>query len=152
MIRPCPGIRAGPSLPSQNKTDFFVSRLARAVLSVSAPFAGIVAAAETTWRPFPEKMMTAWGCGVQPDNAWREYPCPQFERADGQNRDGLWDYAISAKDAAVPEMGSGKILVPSAVESALSGVGQLLAPDQALWDRRTLRRGPKAGHRTLLNL
>jgi beta-galactosidase/beta-glucuronidase len=133
------------------KTDSFVSKLARAAICVSAPFAGIASATETIWRPVPDKMMTSWGRGVQPDNAWREYPRPQFERADWQNLNGLWDYAISAKDAAVPAVWSGKILVPYAVESTLSGVGQLLAPDQALWYRRTLRRGPKAGHRTLLN-
>jgi beta-galactosidase len=32
-----------------------------------------------------------------------------------------------------------------------SGVGQLLAPNQALWYRQTLKRSPKTGHRTLLN-
>lgn len=129
------------------KTDSFVSKLARAAICVSAPFAGIASATETIWRPVPDKMMTSWGRGVQPDNAWREYPRPQFERADWQNLNGLWDYAISAKDAAVPAVWSGKILVPYAVESTLSGVGQLLAPDQALCDRWPLRLPAPPPHR-----
>ena len=110
-----------------------------------------LSAAETNWRPVPDKMMTTWGRAVQPDNAWREYPRPQFERAAWQNLNGLWDYAITAQDSSQPTAWSGKILVPYALESTLSGVGQVLAPEQALWYRQTLRRSPKAGRRTLLN-
>ena len=95
--------------------------------------------------------MTVWGHAVTPANAWREYPRPQLERADWKNLNGLWDYAITAKDATQPAGWTGKILVPFAVESTLSGVGQLLAPDQSLWYRRTFKLSPQAGRRTLLN-
>lgn len=107
--------------------------------------------ADAAWNPVPDKMMTTWGSKVTPENTWREYPRPQFERADWKNLNGLWDYAITAKDAAKPDEWQGKILVPFAVESTLSGVGKLLAPDQALWYRLTPSITPKPGHRTLLN-
>ncbi|MEY3897902.1 MAG: hypothetical protein RLZZ214_3423 [Verrucomicrobiota bacterium] len=109
------------------------------------------AGAETGWKPVPDKMMTAWGSELTPENAWREYPRPQFERSGWQNLNGLWDYAITAKDADKPAEWQGRILVPFAIESTLSGVGKLLTPEQALWYRRIISITPKPGHRTLLN-
>ena len=103
------------------------------------------------WQPVAGKMMTRWGRDVTPKNAWREYPRPQFERADWQNLNGLWDYAVTAKDAAQPTAWSGKILVPFCIEATLSGVGKELQPDQALWYRRTVELKPKSDHRVLLN-
>jgi len=93
-----------------------------------------VCRAETPWQPVPGKMMTRWGREVTPKKVWPEYPRPQFKRTDWQNLNGLWDYAISAKDASQPADWAGKILVPFAVESTLSGVGHLLSPDEALSD------------------
>ena len=55
----------------------------------------------------------------------------------GSNLNGLWDYAIRPKDDARPEQFDGKILVPFAVESALSGVMKAVGPDQRLWYHRT---------------
>ena len=103
------------------------------------------------WQPVPGKMMTRWGRKVTPRNTWREYPRPQFEREDWQGLNGLWDYTITTREAAQPTAWSGKILVPFPVESTLSGVGQLLKPDGALWYRRTVRLKPDSGRRTLLN-
>jgi beta-galactosidase/beta-glucuronidase len=42
------------------------------------------------------------------------------------------------KDAGRPEAFDGKILVPFAIETALSGVKRALTPDQRLWYRRSL--------------
>ncbi len=109
------------------------------------------ARAEDAWKAVPDKMMTRWGKEVQPANAWREYPRPQLERADWQNLNGLWDYAITAKDAAQPTEWQGKILVPYCLESALSGVGKFLKPDEALWYQRSIDLKPQAGRRVLLN-
>ena len=109
------------------------------------------AGADPVWKPVPEKMMTTWGSEVTPENAWSEYPRPQFERPDWQNLNGLWDYAITAIDADKPAEWEGKILVPYAIESTLSGIGKLLTPQQALWYHRTLSLTPKPNHRTLLN-
>ena len=125
-------------------------RRASRLITVLA-FIVTLATAASSWSPVPDKMMTSWGKQVKPDNAWREYPRPQFERADWKNLNGLWDYAITARDAAAPTNWSGKILVPFCVESTLSGVGKLLAPDQTLWYRQTVKISPKVGRRTLLN-
>ena len=119
----------------------FIASLAATSAAESAP----------AWKPVPDKMMTTWGSEVSPENAWREYPRPQFERANWQNLNGLWDYAITAKGAEKPTEWQGKILVPFAIESTLSGVGKLLTPEQALWYRQTISLTPKPGHRTLLN-
>jgi beta-galactosidase/beta-glucuronidase len=109
-------------------------------------------AAAQQWKPAPVTLMTEWGARVTPDNAWREYPRPQFARERWQNLNGLWDYAITAKTASAPAKFEGRILVPFAVEAALSGVGKVLKPDQRLWYRRSFT-VPAAwkGERILLN-
>jgi hypothetical protein len=58
-------------------------------------------------------------------------------RPDWTNLNGLWDYCITAKEAAQPEKWDGQILVPFCVESALSGVMKKVTPQQAVWYRRT---------------
>jgi beta-galactosidase/beta-glucuronidase len=110
-----------------------------------------VAVSAAGWQPVADKMMTRWGRAVTPDNAWREYPRPQFVRADWKNLNGLWDYAITANAAAPPSAWSGKILVPFCVEATLSGVGKELQPEQSLWYRRAVDWKPKAGRNVRLN-
>ncbi len=90
------------------------------------------------WKPAPSPLMTKWGKQVTPTNAWQEYPRPQLVRKDWQNLNGLWDYAITKKDAPKPEKWDGEILVPFCAESALSGVGKAVTPEQNLWYRRTV--------------
>jgi hypothetical protein len=97
-----------------------------------------VAASAADWKPAPAPLMTKWGKQVTPENAWKDYPRPQLVRPDWLNLNGLWDYAITAKDAAKPEKWDGQILVPFCVESALSGVGKHVTKDQHLWYRRTV--------------
>jgi beta-galactosidase/beta-glucuronidase len=89
------------------------------------------------WKPADSPLTTQWTAKVAPSNAWREYPRPQMERSGWTNLNGLWDYAIQDKDAARPDKFDGQILVPYAVESALSGVKRPLTPSQRLWYRRT---------------
>jgi len=55
------------------------------------------------------------------------------------------------KHSGNPQKWDGKILVPFAVESALSGVGRLLNPDEFLWYTRTINCNPKRGERILLH-
>ena len=95
--------------------------------------------------------MTRWAKEVTPANAWDEYPRPQLQRKDWTNLNGLWNYAIAPKDAARPGAWAGEILVPFAPESALSGVGKLLQPDQSLWYQRTLTAKKNPGKRTLIH-
>ena len=80
--------------------------------------------------------MTEWAEKIDPANVLPEYPRPQQVRDDWQNLNGLWEYAITANDAARPSDFDGQILVPFAVESALSGVGRSLTAEDALWYSR----------------
>ena len=66
-----------------------------------------------------------------------EYPRPQFERDFWINLNGEFDYTIgTAHDKDFPEKYSGKILVPFAIESALSGVEKPFRKDDRLWYRK----------------
>jgi beta-galactosidase/beta-glucuronidase len=103
------------------------------------------------WKPADNPLTTPWTAKVSPTNALPEYPRPQMTRARWTNLNGLWDYAIVAKDAARPETFDGKLLVPYPVESALSGVKLPLKPDQRLWYRRTLNVSAAKGSRLLLH-
>ena len=98
-------------------------------------------------------LMTEWGEKVTPENAWRSYPCPQMERKTWTNLNGEWDYAVTSvtNTPGIPRNWDGKILVPFAIESALSGVGRLLKPDEFLWYTRTINCTPKHGERILLH-
>ncbi|TAG10256.1 MAG: glycoside hydrolase family 2 [Verrucomicrobia bacterium] len=110
-----------------------------------------LASSEVIWKPVADQMMTRWGAELTPENAWREYPRPQFERPDWQNLNGLWDYRITPKNATKPSSWEGKILVPFAIESTLSGVGKLLTPEQSLWYHRPISLTLKPNYRTLLH-
>lgn len=80
--------------------------------------------------------MTRWAKDVSPDRPLPEYPRPQMVRADWLNLNGLWDYAIVSTNQGQPTQWDGQILVPFAVESALSGVKKPVGPTQRLWYRR----------------
>ena len=82
-------------------------------------------------------MTTPWGDKVTPENAWREYPRPQLRRADWMCLNGLWDYAVVAATDPKPSAWEGKILVPFAFESKLSGVMRDIEPTDRMWYRRT---------------
>ena len=98
-------------------------------------------------------MMTTFGEKVTPENAWRDYPRPQMVRENWTNLNGLWDYAVTdvTKTSGRPTTWDGKILVPFALESKLSGVGRLLEPNEFLWYTRTIVCHPQKGKRILLH-
>ena len=89
-----------------------------------------------TWKPADGPLATRWAKDVSPDNALPEYPRPQLVRQQWQSLNGLWDYAIRPQQAEQPEQWDGKILVPYAVESALSGVMKTVGENNRLWYRR----------------
>ena len=121
-------------------------------LTLFALLAGAASAPAADWKPAPSPLMTEWGKGVTPENAWREYPRPQMVRREWQNLNGLWDYAIKPKGDAKPGEFDGKILVPFCAESSLSGVGKPVKPDEYLWYKRDLLIPPSwAGKRILLH-
>ncbi len=104
------------------------------------------------WQPVADSMLTEWGAQVTPDTAWCEYPRPMMQRNEWTNLNGLWDYAVTPKTRTEnPDKWDGQILVPFAIESALSGVKKPFTPDSALWYRRSLEITPKPGKRYLLN-
>jgi Glycosyl hydrolases family 2, sugar binding domain/Glycosyl hydrolases family 2, TIM barrel domain/Glycosyl hydrolases family 2 len=124
--------------------------------SISLLFAFALGMARLTsaaeWQPAAGPLLTRWAKDVSPKNAHPEYPRPQMVRKDWQNLNGLWDYAITAKDAAQPTQWDGQILVPFPIESALSGVMKRVYETNLLWYRRTftIPRGWK-GKNVLLN-
>ena len=104
------------------------------------------------WKAARGPLTTPWTDDVSPDHVWSEYPRPQMGRPHWTNLNGLWDYAIVAKEADQPTHWDGEILVPFAVESALSGVKKKVLPEQRLWYRLsfdTPRR--KTGERVVLH-
>jgi hypothetical protein len=88
---------------------------------------------EITRKPY---LQTRWAEQVSPTNALKEYPRPQLMRANWTNLNGLWEYAITSKDAVKPTAYDGQILVPYPLESTLSGVKKALQPDQNLWYKK----------------
>ncbi|MBV8255989.1 MAG: glycoside hydrolase family 2 [Chitinophaga sp.] len=107
--------------------------------------------AQSSWKPQPIPITTRWTKQVSPENALPEYPRPQMVRPQWVNLNGLWDYAITKKDAAVPSQFQGQILVPYPLESALSGVRKSLQPDERLWYKRMIEKPQAPGNRVLLH-
>lgn len=100
---------------------------------------GFCTFASAQWEPVQGRIMTRWAAEVSSDAPLPEYPRPQLRRDEWLNLNGLWEYAIVDRDAPQPEQWDGKILVPFAAESALSGVGKAVTPDDALWYRTEFR-------------
>lgn len=102
------------------------------------------------WKPTEAPLTSRWTDEISPDRAWPQYPRPQLVRDDWINLNGLWQYAIRPKDQPQPMRWDGKILVPYPVESALSGVGRSVQPDQKLWYRRSFASPALADSQRLL--
>ena len=75
----------------------------------------VPAALAADWQPAAGPLKTRWAKDVSPTNALPEYPRPQMVRKDWLNLNGLWDIKLGDGTES-------KILVPFAIESALSGV------------------------------
>jgi beta-galactosidase/beta-glucuronidase len=95
------------------------------------------AEAASEYKPVRGKIMTRWAGHINPEKVLPEYPRPQMVRSDWLNLNGLWDYAIVDKTQPMPGQFQGKILVPFAAESALSGVGKNVGEKNKLWYCRT---------------
>lgn len=89
------------------------------------------------WQIVGDKITTEWAAQVDPENVLPEYPRPQMQREEWKNLNGLWQYAITERGMAMPEEWQGDILVPFAIESALSGIGKVVGADHELWYQRT---------------
>lgn len=88
-------------------------------------------------------LMTRWGKKLDPAKVHTEYPRPQMVRGGATILNGWWEFEAAGTDKK-------KILVPFAVESALSGIGKTLTPGTPMTYRRSIG-GPVKGKRTLLH-
>ncbi|WP_440135650.1 sugar-binding domain-containing protein, partial [Chitinophaga sancti] len=93
-----------------------------------------VHAQQNSWHLIRDRIVTPWSEKVDPNAPLPEYPRPQLVRENSwKNLNGLWSYAITAVSQDKPAKYEGSILVPFAVESALSGVGRTVGKDSLLW-------------------
>ena len=119
---------------------------------VSLALGWSIPSASSADSPAPS-LTTPWTEKVNPDAPLPEYPRPQLRRESWTNLNGQWDYAIRPADASgLPASYEGKITVPFAVESALSGAKRRISPNEKLWYRRSIA-SPKLapGERLVLN-
>ena len=79
------------------------TRIASLVLCLFAALPLVLCGSAKAWQPAKGPLMTRWAKDVTPDKALPEYPRPQMVREEWQNLNGLWDYAIVAKDAAAAD-------------------------------------------------
>lgn len=84
-----------------------------------------------------KQLYTRWGRELDREHVHQKYPRPLLQRKSYINLNGYWEYAITRKFQK-PQHYDGRILVPFSPESALSGVGRQLMPDEYLWYRTRL--------------
>nr|WP_277441816.1 AbfB domain-containing protein [Streptomyces sp. SPB162] len=82
-------------------------------------------------------MTTPWTDQVPVDNPLPEYPRPQLTRPDWANLNGIWDFAVTGRDAGPPAAFTEQIRVPFVAESALSGIKRKITENDKLWYKRT---------------
>lgn len=90
------------------------------------------------WAPVEGRIATSWAKEVKAETPLPEYPRPQMVRDAWMNLNGLWDYAIKPRETADVAAYDGRILVPFAIESSLSGVGKTVGKENVLLYRRTV--------------
>lgn len=104
------------------------------------------------WKMVEGKITTPWAEKVDPSGPLPEYPRPQLVRPQWANLNGPWQYAIlPIAQQEIPSAMQGDILVPFAVESALSGVGKTVGKDSVLWYKRTVQASKTRNKRLLLH-
>lgn len=93
--------------------------------------------AQESWKIVPGRITTPWAEKIDINHVLDEYPRPQLKRNAWINLNGLWNYSILPRNEEEPIKYEGKVLVPFAVESALSGVGRTVGKDSLLWYHRS---------------
>ena len=94
------------------------------------------------WQPAGDRLLTHWGKELDPAQVLQEYPRPIMEREEWKNLNGLWEYAVLPVGSGEPSAYEGQILVPFALEAALSGVGRALKANEELWYKRDFQLDP----------
>ncbi|MET7857624.1 AbfB domain-containing protein [Streptomyces sp. NPDC005318] len=108
-----------------------------ALVATALVAAGSTPADAASWSPKPAPMTTPWTAQVPVDNPLPEYPRPQLTRPDWANLNGLWDFAVTGRDAGQPAAFPDQIRVPFVAESALSGIQRKVTENDRLWYRRS---------------
>ena len=111
---------------------FFLFRLLVGIILISFSISAFA-----HWKPVGDKIKTTWGENLNINNVLPEYPRPQMIRSEWKNLNGLWNYAITPIGESYKNP-DGKILVPFALESLLSGVGKALDGKHCLWYERQI--------------
>ncbi|MEO8110466.1 MAG: sugar-binding domain-containing protein [Ginsengibacter sp.] len=108
--------------------------------------------AQGSWKIAGGKIISPWADSVNPEKVLPDYPRPLMQRNDWQNLNGLWQYSIVpvSGDQSIPNVFQGNILVPFAVESALSGVGKTVGKDSILWYQTTINTPSKLKNKKVL--
>ncbi|MEQ9452536.1 MAG: glycoside hydrolase family 2 TIM barrel-domain containing protein [Pseudomonadales bacterium] len=96
------------------------------------------------------EMYTRWGRDLE-DPPLDDYPRPQLRRAGWLNLNGAWSYAVTPRTSPQPDQWQGTIRVPFCIESALSGVGRRVTPQERLWYRRSIKLTEEPQIRRLLH-
>jgi len=111
----------------------------------------MLTASGQSWKPVAGRIQTQWADSVDPAKPLAEYPRPQFTRKNNWlNLNGSWNYAITPASTETMPAAQGEILVPFAVESALSGVGKTVGKDSLLWYSRTITLPKNFKNKTVL--
>ena len=103
-----------------------------------------------SWKTLEGMITSKWAKTVTPENVWQDYPRPQFERTQWKNLNGLWNFAIFKNNQVQPKKFQGKILVPFSFESALSGVGKNITPEDKMWYKKTFSIPKNWGNKDVL--
>ena len=95
-------------------------------------------------------LSTRWAKEAMCDKPLPEYPRPQMVRDAWLNLNGMFDYAVTGSDCEKCESFDGKIRVPFAIESCLSGVCKRLGSDELLWYKKTFTLPEEFGGKRVL--
>ncbi|GAA2695710.1 MULTISPECIES: AbfB domain-containing protein [Actinosynnema] len=126
---------AQPAVPAQPADAARPADVARPA-DTAQPDAAPGPSADAVWQPKPAPLTTPWTSQVSPTNALPEYPRPQLVRPDWQNLNGVWEFAGAANlnDPPIGRPLAEGVLVPYAIESALSGIKR---HEDSMFYRRT---------------
>ncbi len=115
-----------------------MKRILLSVLGVALFLSTSQAQENSEWKINRSHILTDWATKIDPSAPLPEYPRPLLQRENWKNLNGLWEYAIVKKEENQPKNFEGKILVPFAVESALSGVSRTVGKDSVLWYKTSI--------------
>jgi len=109
-------------------------KITRSLLFVALMMLPFITKAQD-WKSKEAPLMTSYSKDINPQSVLPEYPRPQMVREKWMNLNGLWQYQAGTWENEPYPKGKlkGSILVPFAVESALSGV---MEHHDRLWYRR----------------